>query len=99
MTTARGATATVRIVDGTWWDRLRRVDHRIWDAVLALALLVPGVLAFASRLHRPDEAPEQIGFGLIVVAAGPKVTHPKLATGRPRAGLNSWFSWIPPPAP
>jgi signal transduction histidine kinase len=69
MTTGRGATATVRIVDGTWWGRLRRVDHRIWDALLAFALLVLGVLAFASRMHRPDEAPEEFGFGLIVVAA------------------------------
>ena len=59
----------MRIVDGTWSDRLRRVDHRIWDAVLAFALLVPAVLAFASRRDLPGEAPEEFGFGLVVVAA------------------------------
>src|SRR5918994_856128 len=69
MTTVPRATATVRIVDGTWSDRLRRVDHRIWDAVLAFALLVPAVFAFASRRDLPGEAPEEFGFGLVVVAA------------------------------
>jgi signal transduction histidine kinase len=69
MTTARRVTATVRIVDGSWWDRLRRVDHRIWDALLAFVLLVLGVLTFASRMHRPGEAPEAFGFALIALAA------------------------------
>ena len=55
-------------VDPTWWDRLRRVDPRIWDALLAFALLALGIVAFASRLRRPGEAPEELGFALTVVA-------------------------------
>ncbi|HSL11929.1 MAG TPA: histidine kinase [Actinomycetota bacterium] len=56
-------------MERTWWDRLRGVDHRIWDGVLASVLLVVGVLAFASRVRRPDEPPEALGVALVVVAA------------------------------
>jgi signal transduction histidine kinase len=69
MTTARGSPVSVRSVDGTWWDRLRRVDHRIWDGLLSLAMLVLGVLAFGTRVHRPDEPRDEVGFALVVVAA------------------------------
>jgi signal transduction histidine kinase len=69
MTTARRPAGTVRSVDVTLWDRLRRVDHRIWDGLLALVLLIVGPLAFATRLHRPDEPPEALGFALVVVCA------------------------------
>jgi signal transduction histidine kinase len=55
-------------VDGGWWDRLRRVDPRIWDALLALGVVAVGMLAFALRLHRPDEPPAAVGFALVVVA-------------------------------
>src|SRR5262245_6460750 len=68
MTTLRASTGTVRHVDGGWWDRLRRVDPRIWDALLALGAVVVGALAFAFRLHRPDEPPAAVGFALVVVA-------------------------------
>jgi signal transduction histidine kinase len=56
-------------VDGGWWDRLRRVDHRIWDASLALVVLVLGVLIFALRKHHLDEAPAVLGYALVIVAA------------------------------
>jgi signal transduction histidine kinase len=56
-------------VDGGWWDRLRRVDPRIWDGLLALGMVVVGVLAFALRDRRPDEPPAALGFTLVVVAA------------------------------
>ena len=68
MTTLRAAPDTVRNVDGGWWDRLRRVDPRIWDALLALGAVVLGVLAFALREQRPDEPPAALGFALVVVA-------------------------------
>jgi signal transduction histidine kinase len=55
-------------VDGGWWDRLRRVDPRIWDALLALGVVGVGLLAFALRAHRPDEPPALFGFALVVVA-------------------------------
>jgi signal transduction histidine kinase len=68
MTTLRAAPDTVRNVDGGWWDRLRRVDPRIWDALLAVGAVVLGVLAFALREQRPDEPPAALGFALVVVA-------------------------------
>lgn len=55
-------------MDGGWWDRLRRVDPRIWDALLALGVVAVGVLAFALRDQRPDEPPPAFGFALVVVA-------------------------------
>ena len=68
MTTLPRSAGTVRPVDGGWWDRLRRVDPRIWDALLALGVVAGGVLAFALRQHRPDEPPAALGFALVVVA-------------------------------
>jgi signal transduction histidine kinase len=58
------------LVDGGWWDRLRRVDPRIWDALLALGVVAVGVLASALRDQRPDEPPAALGFALVVVAGG-----------------------------
>jgi signal transduction histidine kinase len=55
-------------VDGGWWERLRRVDPRIWDGLLALGMVTVGVLAFALRDQRPDEPPAALGFALVVVA-------------------------------
>ena len=69
MTTRPPTPGTVRLVDGAWWDRLRRVDPRIWDGLLALGMVVVGVLAFALRDRRPDEPPAALGFALVVVAA------------------------------
>jgi signal transduction histidine kinase len=68
MTTRPPTPGTVRLVDGGWWERLRRVDHRIWDALLALGMVAVGVLAFALRDQRPDEPPAALGFALVVVA-------------------------------
>ena len=68
MTTRPPTPGTVRLVDGGWWDRLRRVDPRIWDGLLALGMVVVGVLAFALRDRRPDEPPAALGFALVVVA-------------------------------
>jgi signal transduction histidine kinase len=55
-------------VENGWLDRLRRVDPRIWDALLALVLVVVGVVGFALREPRPDEPPAAIGFVLEIVA-------------------------------
>jgi len=68
MTTPRAPADSVRHVDGGWWDRLRRVDPRIWDALLALGIVAIGLLAFAFRHHRPDEPPAWVGFALVVIA-------------------------------
>jgi signal transduction histidine kinase len=68
MTTPRAPADSVRHVDGGWWERLRRVDPRIWDALLALGIVAIGVLAFAFRHHRPDEPPAWVGFALVVIA-------------------------------
>jgi signal transduction histidine kinase len=68
MTTLRPPPSTVRLVDGGWWERLRRVDPRIWDALLALGVVAVGLLAFALRDQRPDEPPAALGFALVVVA-------------------------------
>jgi signal transduction histidine kinase len=69
MTTAPRGARYGSPVEGTWWDRLRRVDHRIWDGLLALVALGLGVLAFAARLRRLDEPPEELGFALVVIAS------------------------------
>lgn len=69
MTTALRVAGSVPPMDGTWWDRLRRVDHRIWDGLLALAVLVLGVLGFAARVRTPGEPTQALGFALVVVAA------------------------------
>ena len=69
MTTSVATAGSVPRVELTWWDRLRRVDQRIWDGVLALVLLVVGVLTFASRSRRPDEPPDAVGIALIAIAA------------------------------
>jgi signal transduction histidine kinase len=55
-------------VDGGWSDRLRRVDPRIWDALLALGVVAVGLLAFALREQRPDEPPAVFGFAMVAVA-------------------------------
>src|SRR5262245_10533299 len=68
MTTPLVRAGSVRHVDGGWrWDRLRRVDPRIWDALLALGVVVAGVLGFALRAPKLDEPPAWIGFTLVVV--------------------------------
>src|SRR5262245_57327859 len=68
MTTPLVRAGSVRHVDGGWrWDRLRRVDPRIWDALLALGVVVAGVLGFALRSLRPDEPPAWVGFALAIV--------------------------------
>ena len=68
MTTPAPPAGTVPLVDGGWWDRLRRVDPRTWDALLALGVVAVGLLAFALRDQRPDEPPAALGYALVVVA-------------------------------
>jgi signal transduction histidine kinase len=70
MTTRPRPPDTVRPVERGWLDRLRRVDPRIWDALLALGLVVLGVVVFALRQPRANEPPAAAGYALIVVAAG-----------------------------
>jgi signal transduction histidine kinase len=68
MTTPAPSAGTVPLVDGGWWDRLRRVDPRIWDALLAFGVVAVGLLAFALRDQWPDEPPAALGYALVVVA-------------------------------
>ena len=68
MTTPAPPAGTVPLVDGGWWDRLRRVDPRTWDTLLALGVVAVGLLAFALRDQRPDEPPAALGYALVVVA-------------------------------
>ena len=68
MTTPAPSAGTVPLVDGGWWDRLRRVDPRTWDTLLALGVVGVGLLAFALRDQRPDEPPAALGYALVVVA-------------------------------
>jgi hypothetical protein len=57
MTTGRSLPGTVYPVDDSLFDRLRRVDPRVWDALLALAAVSLGVLGFALRQPSPNEPP------------------------------------------
>jgi signal transduction histidine kinase len=68
MTTLPRPPGTVRPVERGWLDRARRVDPRIWDALLALGLIVVGVVGFALRRPPPDEPPSAFGYALVVVA-------------------------------
>jgi signal transduction histidine kinase len=60
-------------MDRGWTDRLRRVDPRIWDALLGIALVVLGVVGFALRGLRTDEPPAWFGYALIILASAPIV--------------------------
>ena len=68
-TTPLGAAGTVPRVDVSAWERLRRVDPRIWDALLALAVLVTGLLAFVFRGPAPDEPPDAYGVALVTASS------------------------------
>jgi len=50
---------------------LRRIDPRIWDALLAAAFVAIGVIGFATRTHMSDEPPAILGYALIVIASAP----------------------------
>jgi len=56
-------------VDVSAWERLRRVDPRIWDGLLALGSLVAGVIAFESRIVRPNDPPVAYGIAIVVVSS------------------------------
>jgi hypothetical protein len=74
MTTLSASPGTVRTMDGGVWDRLRRVDHRIWDALLALAVLAPSMLAYAlqgSGGTSTNAEPDALGALLVVAACVP----------------------------
>jgi signal transduction histidine kinase len=55
-------------VDVSAWERLRRVDPRIWDGLLALGSLVAGVIAFGSRTVHPGDPPGWYGMAIVVVS-------------------------------
>jgi len=57
-------------VERGWLDRARRVDPRIWDALLAVAIVAVGVVGFALREPPPNEPPPALGYALVIVAAG-----------------------------
>jgi signal transduction histidine kinase len=53
-------------------DRLRRVDHRIWDALLALAVLGGSVVAFLVATPPPEaREPDPLSLLLLVAATAP----------------------------
>ncbi len=47
------------------WERLRQVDHRVWDALLALALLSAATLALALQPPSDPRGPMAVGAALI----------------------------------
>jgi len=57
-------------VERGWLDRARRVDPRIWDALLAVAIVAVSVVGFALREPPPNEPPPALGYALVIVAAG-----------------------------
>jgi signal transduction histidine kinase len=58
-------------VDRSLGDRLRGVDDRIWDGLLAALLLAVGLLGFGLRGHTPDEPPEALGYALVAISTVP----------------------------
>jgi len=56
-------------VDVSAWERLRRIDPRIWDALLALASLVVGLIALGSRGVEPGDPPAAFGLALVLVSS------------------------------
>jgi signal transduction histidine kinase len=69
MTTRPVPAGTVRVVDGTWMDRFRRVDHRIWDALLAILVLAASMLGFLLQRGGPGRADADALGAVLVVAA------------------------------
>jgi signal transduction histidine kinase len=68
MTTRSVPAGSVRVVDGTWMDRFRRVDHRIWDALLAILILAASMLGFLLQSDRPGY-PDGDALGAVLVVA------------------------------
>ena len=73
-------------MDGGWWDRLRRVDPRIWDALLAFGAVVLGVLAFALRAAAAGRA----AGGARVRAGGRRRLVARLAPSSARSRSRRW---------
>jgi signal transduction histidine kinase len=53
------------------WERLRRVDHRIWDALLAVVLLAGSIAALVLGPREGARASTALGVALLVVATVP----------------------------
>jgi signal transduction histidine kinase len=54
------------------WERLRRVDHRIWDALLAFVALAATLLGYLVQGSGGESAdPNALGVALLVVACVP----------------------------
>jgi signal transduction histidine kinase len=53
------------------WERLRRVDHRIWDALLAVVLLAGSVAALMLGPREGTRASTALGVALLLVATVP----------------------------
>jgi hypothetical protein len=59
-------------VDGTWTDRLRRVDRRIWDALLAVVVLSASMAGYLLQVGGPRDADaDALGAALVVSASVP----------------------------
>jgi signal transduction histidine kinase len=58
-------------VDRSLGDRLHAVDRRIWDGLLAAALLGAGVLGFALRGRTAGEPPDALGYAMVALSTVP----------------------------
>ena len=55
-------------MDGRVFERLRRVDHRVWDALLAVAVTAAGLLALAIEVRVGDRGLEPDAVALVVAS-------------------------------
>jgi signal transduction histidine kinase len=59
-------------VDATWTDRLRRVDRRIWDTLLAIVVLSAGIGGYLLQVGGARDADaDALGAALVVSASVP----------------------------
>jgi signal transduction histidine kinase len=63
---------SVPAVETTAWNRLRRVDRWIWDALLALVVVALSVIGFLIEQRGPGHrGADAIGLGLVLLATVP----------------------------
>jgi signal transduction histidine kinase len=86
-------------VEPSAWERLRRVDPRIWDALLAAAVVVLGLTGFLLRGPEPNDPPGAYGVALMVVASvalawrrrAPLTVAAIVAAAASTAALGGWW--------
>jgi hypothetical protein len=55
------------------WDRLRRIDHRIWDTLLAFVMLAGGIAGLLLGQRGEEKASIALGIALMVTSSVPLV--------------------------